>query len=826
MARDSGSRKKSFVRAVAKSAGPATAEAGRTPRAPFHRLLKPGWYALSCLVFLFYVGTATSSNRPFHPRDTSGEFYNQLTDSLMQGHTYLAARPSPQLLALRDPYDPAANERFRLHDASLYRGRYYLYFGVAPAVVLYVPWRLLTGQRVSDDIAVTVFSMGGYAFSCLLLYLLLEASKVRVRWFLSLAAAGGLGLGQVAPILLRRPRVYEVAVTAGYCFLLGGLYFLVRRVLRPDSGRWLPVLAAVFFGLAAASRPHCAIVAGVAAVLYGTYLFRVRGPVRRVWMREFAGFALPLAVAGGLIGWYNYLRFDNPLEFGHRYMVGVYSFIDGGPALAARLRFMLASLYYSLICPPNFLPRFPFFEMSGAAQPFGDPDLFPKGYFQEPVTGALAMAPLLLAVFALPFLLRKRQRFPAEVPAILAGLAASGLAMFAVVCSMPAGASGRYELDFVPVLLIAGLFVCLWLSAEPPLRWMRAAAVALTLAGCVWASALTMALSVNSYGYPLERPHSPVFRSIASFLGAGPDALMDEVSTLRLDAEVTFPRAKPEVREALLATGIYERWDLLFVEYGRAGHAVFGYVHSGVSDTAGAEIPVSPGTPHRLVVEYTAAARRVTVRLDDRVVLDYPTTFHPSSRDRVTVGQIRVGRFGLRDFSGRMDAAPGGLQFVARPKIASQVSTPPPAWEAVRPMAELLAYDLDGLLAHTEHSTYGKRPAKPAVFPPGVFRVTDSGDHFATAFLPVGGPGSPPVTAVEITVIDQGYDRRFGSVNMILQDQGYHGLYSSGSLFTGEDHTLVGLPAGTRSVRLAFLANGEGYIRFPKLVRLRAFSSR
>jgi len=77
---------------------------------------------LSCLIFLFYLWTATSSNRPFHPRDTSQEFYNQLTDSLMQGHTYLAAKPSPQLLALPDPYDPAANERFRLHDASLYQG--------------------------------------------------------------------------------------------------------------------------------------------------------------------------------------------------------------------------------------------------------------------------------------------------------------------------------------------------------------------------------------------------------------------------------------------------------------------------------------------------------------------------------------------------------------------------------------------------------------------------------------------------------------------------------------------------------------------------------
>jgi hypothetical protein len=629
------------------------------------RLRKPGWYVLSCLIFLFYLWTATSSNRPFHPRDTSQEFYNQLTDSLMQGHTYLAAKPSPQLLALPDPYDPAANERFRLHDASLYQGRYYMYFGVAPAVTLYLPWRVLTGKRLSDDMAVTLFSMGGYVFSYLLLFLLLEASRMRVPWFLELAAVLALGLGQIAPVVLRRPRVYEVALSAAYCFLLGGLYFLALRVVRPNARRWLPALAAVFLGLATASRPPCAIVAVLVAILYGAYLIRVRGLSRRPWLVEFAHFALPLAVAGVLIGWYNYLRFDNPLEFGFRYQVGVLNLMNGGITLAARLRCIFASLYYALVCPPNFMPRFPFFELSGAAQPFGNPDLFPKDYFQEPVGGAWLISPLCLAGFALPFLLWKRERFHAEVRAILAGLVVCGFVMFAAVCSIR-GASGRYGLDFVPVLLIAGLFVCLWLSKHLPSRWMRGAAVALTIAGCVWASAVNMAVSVNSYGYPLERPYSPLFRSIATFFGAGPDAFMQNVETLHLDATVVFPRAKPEVRETLLASGIYERWDLLFVEYVPGGNAMFVYVQSGVSCTYSGYIPISPGTPHRLRVDYSAAAKRVVVRLDGRAVLDLPTTFFPTSRDRITLGRIRVGRFGQRDFSGRMDVAPNGLVFVGR----------------------------------------------------------------------------------------------------------------------------------------------------------------
>ena len=636
------------------------------PKKPLgERLRKPGWYVLSCLIFLFYLWTATSSNRPFHLRDTSREFYNQLTDSLVQGHVYLPTKPSPQLLALPDPYDPAANERFRLHDASLYRGRYYMYFGVAPAMTLYLPWRVLTGKRLSDDIAVTLFSMGGYVFSCLLLFLLLEASRMRVPWFLEFAAVCALGLGQFAPIVLRRPRVYEVALSAAYCFLLGGLYFLALRVVRPNVRRWLPALAAVFFGLAAASRPHCAIVALLVAILYGFYLIRVRGLRRRPWLVEFARLVLPLAVAGVLIGWYNYSRFDNPLEFGVRYQVGALSFRTAGMPLAARLRCIFTSLYYLLVCPPNFMPRFPFFELSGAAQPFGNPDLFPKDYFHEPVAGAWLISPLCFAGFAFPLLLWKRKLFHADVRTILAGLMVCGFVMFAAVCSIR-GASGRYGLDFVPALLIAGLFLCLWLTTHLPSRWMRGAAVALTFAGCAWTSVVNMAVSVNSYGYPLEQPYSPLFRSIATRFGAGPDAFMEDVETLHLDATVIFPRAKPEVRETLLAAGIYERWDLVYLQYMPGGRAVFSYVHSGVCDTQTPEIPISPGTPHRLMVDYSAAARKLVVRLDDKAILDFPTTFFPTSRDRVTLGRIRVGRFGQRDFSGRMDIAPNGLVLVAR----------------------------------------------------------------------------------------------------------------------------------------------------------------
>ena len=56
------------------------------------------------------------------------DYYDTLAAAFLSGQLYLKTVPDPELLALPNPYDPSKNEKFRLHDASLYNGRYYLYF--------------------------------------------------------------------------------------------------------------------------------------------------------------------------------------------------------------------------------------------------------------------------------------------------------------------------------------------------------------------------------------------------------------------------------------------------------------------------------------------------------------------------------------------------------------------------------------------------------------------------------------------------------------------------------------------------------------------------
>jgi hypothetical protein len=61
-----------------------------------------------------------------------------------------AHSPAPEISALPDPYDSVANGPYRLHDASFYKGRYYLYFGPVPAVVLFLPFSLLGIGNITE----------------------------------------------------------------------------------------------------------------------------------------------------------------------------------------------------------------------------------------------------------------------------------------------------------------------------------------------------------------------------------------------------------------------------------------------------------------------------------------------------------------------------------------------------------------------------------------------------------------------------------------------------------------------------------------------------
>jgi hypothetical protein len=437
---------------------------GREARA---RGSAPMWAAFAvCAGLLFWIanGAATLANDP----GEAWHHYEYLVDGFLGGHASLSVKPAPQLLALPDPYSPDQNGPWRLWDASLYNGKFYLYFGPTP-VFLMLPWRVLTGQHLPERLAVAAFAAVGLAALALLI------SGIRRSHFplLSpLAAAGILFTATCAswlPVTLRRPEVWELPLVAGCACLWWALYFLWRCLDSENGARWAVGLGAAV-ALLLGSRPT-GLFAGAAVI---ALLFeRIRPPGRRLMI------ASAIAAAGGVaLLAYNVARFGHPLEFGQSYQLW------GADERGVR-HFSLSYAPYNawlyLFSVPDLSPYFPFVL---AVPPGGEP----SGYVGiDEMHGALLALPVQLASLAAVAWAWRSRRDPACLAlrrTIWAACLSSVFAACILFCY--AGAASRYITELFAGGTVAAAIGLMALFGTNPGGSVRNVLRLLALCACAW----------------------------------------------------------------------------------------------------------------------------------------------------------------------------------------------------------------------------------------------------------------------------------------------------------------------------------------------------
>jgi hypothetical protein len=138
----------------------------------------------------------------------SSSYYNQLANAFVHGQVSLEIKVNPQLLALSDPYDyPSRNGIKYLWDASLYHGKYYLYWGPIPAIIV-AGIKLVLPLDIGDQIIVFVAAAGLFFFQTLLITTIWMRSFQRLPvWTL---LVGILLAGLVTPItwMIHSPEIY------------------------------------------------------------------------------------------------------------------------------------------------------------------------------------------------------------------------------------------------------------------------------------------------------------------------------------------------------------------------------------------------------------------------------------------------------------------------------------------------------------------------------------------------------------------------------------------------------------------------------------------
>ncbi len=357
-------------------------------------------WAVILIIYVWFITFGT-----FTEWRASTRYYSLLSDAFSKGQLHVDVEPGAALLAADDPYNNEGRPPFDddVWDLSLYKGKLYLYWGPVPALLL-TPIQLALNKDLADIYPVFFFFCG------LLILNSLIALKMRRLFFADIpmwnVTASLLVLGLILPIpwSLSIPDVYEAAIGAGQFFLIGGIYFVILafeyllKPLSPAAGTpskagLLLFLAGLFWACSVGSRAInvLSIFFLTAFTLYWIWKIRVND-----WIKISAIFLTPLAVGAILIGWYNYARFDSPLEFGLRYQITVQNMNRDMP-LAFELSYLPHNFTAYVFQPFDFVSGFPYIRPVGyTALPQSLGISAPGLYAAGNVTGMLFFAPFLL----------------------------------------------------------------------------------------------------------------------------------------------------------------------------------------------------------------------------------------------------------------------------------------------------------------------------------------------------------------------------------------------------------------------------------------------
>jgi hypothetical protein len=557
-----------------------------------------GWagLVLAGVIVAFYFWTAQSPQARFDFDPRNDGYYNLLTDGFRAGKASLAVEPDPGLLKLADPYEPTHQE-LKLHDASFYGGKYYLYFGAAPALVWFLPFKLLTGHASSDNFGVALLAAAGFLTWTALWRRILRRHFPAAGPGGTVVVVGLLGLATMVPVMLRRAGFWEVPIAGAYFFnalYCTGVYRAVVSSRRTAS--WL-VVASLALGFAIASRPgnvFAALGLGLVALWLAA---RTTGWVARA--RRLAAAVVPVSGCILAVMAYNYVRFDSPLEFGTTYQLAGHNMRTWRMLDWANVPI---NVYHYFLSPAQFSVYFPFFEVIGPA-----PFQAPAGYYGvENVYGVLPNLPVTLLGVAVLFLAAPRVR------AGRGALAAwAGALLLAFVASLPAS---RYMVDFVPFL--TALAVLGILAGEEALAgWRRRAFRTLWVVTAGYTMGFNVLVSLQHND--LLRSHDPATYGTLARVFNRVSPLLERLTGDDhgpLELEVRLPKDRKGKLEPLVVTGHSFRADYIYAYYTDERHVQFGFEHTGYGG----------GVSQPIVVDYDAVQ---TIRIE--MGSFYPPETHP-----------------------------------------------------------------------------------------------------------------------------------------------------------------------------------------------------
>ena len=383
--------------------------------------------------------------------------YAYLAQALADGQLHLEVDPPDWLLNMDNPYDKGARDQLQketgepyLWDVAFYQGNYYVYFGVVPALVFYLPFYLIARASFPTAIGVWLCALAFILGCTALLDRFARYHFKRVSLGLYLLLQIPLIFCSGILYLVKHPTFYSLPIMMALALSVWGLYLWMRgrRSNRP-YGCYL--VGSLCMALVLGCRPQLVVLSFVAFPLFWRHYISHRHIVTKRGALEFACLIAPYVLVVAGIMWYNAARFGSPFDFGSSYNLTTNDMTKRGWD-AGRL---LPALFAFFVQTPSTSGTFPYLQ----------PCAFDTTYMGQTIKevtfgGVFACLPVLWLLALAPEAIRMRiaQRSTHTIAGVMGVLIASAIVV-ALADAELAGILQRYYADFSVMLLLVVVLV-------------------------------------------------------------------------------------------------------------------------------------------------------------------------------------------------------------------------------------------------------------------------------------------------------------------------------------------------------------------------------
>lgn len=435
--------------------------------------------------------------------ESGNQMTQELVDAFENGQVNLLEQPDPQLQTLNNIYDRSERDSSGIHypwDHVYYNNNYYSYYGIAPVVLLFLPYHLITDYYFPDTVAIILFSVIGIIGLTFLFKSFVKkwfpdiSSGIYISCLILLQTASGLWFS------VGRTSFYEIAISAGFAFVSWSAYFLFESNIIGKGKISLPkiAIASLLAAVAVLCRPTLALYC-ICIVVFVLMAFKKADPdnPKSLFTKKriiyLCTAILPMVCIGLVQMWYNYARFDSPLDFGIQYSLTINDFTVS----QFHFGFVLIAWFNYLFNVPIFTPEYPFIHTE--FQNLGINGFFYEDHWATSITSGLFFIalPMFAYIFAGKALKTLPDRRTKIRSAVYIGLPCVLIPIIVIASVWESGYAVRYMLDYSWEAILGALAIIFVIYRNAENKLTKKLITAFICFSVVWALLVSGLQSFN-----------------------------------------------------------------------------------------------------------------------------------------------------------------------------------------------------------------------------------------------------------------------------------------------------------------------------------------